>query len=113
MQSKYSYGGAVKMPRPTKIKLPISVIDVEYVDDLTSADDDKLNGACSLSREHILMEKSIGKNFMKHVLLHELFHMMTSNCQIELNETEVDVISLQLQYLIENNHGLIKWIQEK
>ena len=70
-------------------------------------------GQCRADQHEIIISPNQNAETLIHTLLHELVHCIELKLQLELNERQVDLISLGLIDLFRNNANMLSLLEQQ
>jgi hypothetical protein len=96
---------------PNQIKIGGQVYAVNVVDNC-NAENRNCDGQIIYSKDTIEIRSDMKGDYLKYVLLHEVFHGIYEHCGFEQNENEVDRLTRALHMVMKDNPQLIDFIKE-
>jgi len=70
-------------------------------------------GQCRADQHEIIISANQNAETLIHTILHELVHCIELKLQLELNERQVDLISLGLIDLFRNNPNMLSLLEKQ
>jgi Zn-dependent peptidase ImmA (M78 family) len=94
-----------------KLKTALGTWDVysAKIIDINKGDEDDF-GLCVAKRMHIVIRDDLSPDMERQTLLHELVHVIETQCGIQLPETTVDSFATHLLYILRNNPHLLAYL---
>lgn len=102
-----------KMPK-SPLEAPVFLIDRPVAVDYVHADDlDGSAGDAQWSEARVRIAHGLKHQIERHVVMHELLHIIEDTCGIGLKENQVQALAMPLSRMIADNPHLVAYLSTK